>query len=100
LIHKEGAPHTHVLEPSDGAIIRTILKKHHIVKDENDEKLVDLTPYQPDRTRFALVYNAIFAQERMHERIATPIYVAATVCVGYVAVKSLMYVHKKLRGQE
>ena len=97
LISKPGSNHTHVLESSDGVVIQEILKTHNILPG-NADKTIDLAQYQPDHKNenYRQIYHAIFAQESMHEQIATPIYVTAALFAGYVALRSALYVRKKL----
>lgn len=99
-ISKEGSKHTHLLDESDRSVIRAILKKHEILPRSESQPTIDLTPYQPDHTTFADLYHRIRAQEEMHGLIKPCVYTAMAVAAGYVTVKSVWYLHKKLQNRK
>lgn len=98
LLPKSGSKHVHILEESDTPVIHAILKKHGLISGDTQAGDVDLSAYQPDHAQFASLYEDILAQEHSREVVEVSLYLAMAAAAGYAAVKSLMYLHKKLKG--
>lgn len=72
LIIKEGSTHLHIIEhESERKLIRSILKKHKLIKSLDVQEDLDLSTYQPDYKRFEKLYFDILYKEKKHENLRT-----------------------------